>query len=84
MRYGSGAKTRAQLVAAYLGVGKLVAGGNVGGSDVTVVVGRDFTHVRTPGTTATTAAPGTTTTTGGPKANPGQAAGAAVQPAAGC
>jgi LCP family protein required for cell wall assembly len=85
VRYGAGAKAKAQLVAAYLGVGKLVEGGNVSGSDVTVVIGRDFTHVRTPGATTTTAAAATTTTApSGPKANPAQAAGAAAQPLVGC
>jgi LCP family protein required for cell wall assembly len=87
VRYASGAERKAALVAAYLGVGTLSAGGNVGGSDVTVVLGRDFTQVRNPtasGTTPTTAAPAPTTAANGPKANPGQTAGIGPQPFAGC
>jgi LCP family protein required for cell wall assembly len=84
VRYVKGAKNKAQLVAAYLGVGKLVAGKSVEGADVTVVLGSDFEQVTPPTTattTTTTAAP--TVTTGSP-ANPGQTPGVPAQPVVGC
>ncbi len=87
VRYASGAQHQAQLVAAYLGVGKLVSGGNVAGSDVTVVLGRDFQQVSTPTSASPTTAPAPTTPTSaasGPKANPGQVAGVKPQPLVGC
>jgi LCP family protein required for cell wall assembly len=92
VRYAPGAKAKAQLVAAYLGVGTLVAGDNVVGSDVTIVLGRDFQHVTAPtsapatvGTTAAASSASTTpTTAGGAKANPGQTPGVAPQPLVGC
>jgi LCP family protein required for cell wall assembly len=90
VRYAEGAKAKAQLVAAYLGVGNLVAGGTVVGSDVTIVLGRDFQHVTAPTSapvTVATTAPSvstTPTTAGGPKANPGQTPGVAPQPLVGC
>jgi hypothetical protein len=87
VRYAPGAKRKAELVAAYLGVGTLTEGGNVGGSDVTVVLGRDFTQVGNPtasATTATTPAPAPTTAGNGPRANPGQTHGIGPQPFAGC
>jgi hypothetical protein len=84
VRYVNGAKNKAQLVAAYLGVGKLVRGNGAAGADVTVVLGGDFEQV-TPPTTATTT---TTTvqppTTTGPAANPGQTPGVPRQPVVGC
>ncbi|MDQ1521766.1 MAG: LytR cell envelope-related transcriptional attenuator, partial [Actinomycetota bacterium] len=84
VRYGPGGLKKAQLVAAYLGVGKLRGTKNVAGADVTVVIGRDFKQV-----TAPTTAPPTTTTikptaTTGPPANPGQTPGVAPQPIVGC
>jgi polyisoprenyl-teichoic acid--peptidoglycan teichoic acid transferase len=87
VRYGTGSQRKAQLVAAYLGVGTLVAGGNQAGSDVTVVLGSDFRQVTTPSTTAAANSSATTTPTtaaSGPKANPGQSAGAKAQPLVGC
>jgi LCP family protein required for cell wall assembly len=94
VRYAAGARGKAQLVAAYLGVGTLVSGDTLVGSDVTVVLGRDFQHVTAPtsapvtvATTATTAAPNastTPTTVNGPRANPGQTPGVAPQPLVGC
>jgi LCP family protein required for cell wall assembly len=89
VRYAPGAKDKALLVAAYLGgAGKLVAGGNVVGSDVTIVLGRDFTQVTPPTTAAATTAPSTAATTttspSGPKPNPGQVAGIGPQPPVGC
>jgi LCP family protein required for cell wall assembly len=90
VRYASGAKSKAQLVAAYLGVGTLVAGDNIVGSDVTVVLGRDFEHVTAPTSTPVTPAPApttgaaTATTAGGPRPNPGQTPGVAPQPLVGC
>ena len=77
VRYGPGGKHKAQLVAAYLGVGKLTGRKNARGADVTVVLGDDFDKVTTPSTeppTTTTAVP---TVTSGPVANPGNAPGAA-------
>jgi LCP family protein required for cell wall assembly len=86
VHYVRGAQHKAQLVAAYLGVGKLVAGKSVAGADVTVVLGNDFRRVSTP--TTTTSSTTTTTAkppvTSGPKANPGQTPGAAPQPVVGC
>jgi LCP family protein required for cell wall assembly len=89
VRYAGGQKTKAQLVLAYLGgAGKLVPGGNVVGSDVTVVLGKDFAQVTPP-----TTAPVTTTTTGptvqttsatGPVPNPGLTPGMKPQPLVGC
>ena len=61
VRYAAGAQGKAQLVAAYLGVGKLVPGGNVVGSDVTVVLGRDFTEVTAPTSAPPTTQPSPTT-----------------------
>jgi LCP family protein required for cell wall assembly len=87
VHYAPGAERKAALVAAYLGVGSLVAGGTVGGSDVTVVLGRDFTQVGNPGATTSTAPAAATTPTtaaNGPKANPGQTPGVAAQPLVGC
>ncbi|MDQ1521767.1 MAG: hypothetical protein QOI55_2840 [Actinomycetota bacterium] len=88
VRYAPGAKGEAQLVAAYLGTGKLVAGNNVVGSNVTIVLGRDFKQVTTPTTGApssnTTAAPTTSTTSSGARPNPGQTPGVAAQPLVGC
>jgi LCP family protein required for cell wall assembly len=84
VRYGPGGKHKAQLVAAYLGVGKLTGRKNTRGADVTVVLGDDFDKVTTPSTeppTTTTAVP---TVTSGPVANPGNAPGAAPQPVLGC
>jgi LCP family protein required for cell wall assembly len=86
VRYARGAQHKAQLVAAYLGVGKLVSGKTVAGADVTVVLGNDFRRVSTPttttsSTTTTTAKP--TVTTGAP-ANPGRTPGVAPQPVVGC
>src|SRR5581483_10298323 len=49
IHYAPGAQHKAELVAAYLHVGTLVAGGTVAGSDVTVVLGRDFKQVSAPG-----------------------------------
>jgi LCP family protein required for cell wall assembly len=86
IRYVRGAQHKAQLVAAYLGVGKLVAGKVNGGADVTVVLGTDFRRVSPP-TTSTSSTTTTTvkpTVTSGPKANPGQTPGAAPQPVVGC
>jgi LCP family protein required for cell wall assembly len=84
VRYAKGGRAKAQLVAAYLGVGKLVSGKGVKGADVTVVLGDDFEQVSTPTTvpptTATTKPPVTT----GPVANPGQTPGVAPQPVVGC
>ncbi|MCU1428898.1 MAG: transcriptional attenuator, LytR family [Actinomycetia bacterium] len=87
VRYATGALHKAQLVAAYLGTGNLVAGGNVVGSDVTVVLGRDFQQVSTPTTVPPSTTPQVTTATvpaTGPRANPGQVAGTKVQPLVGC
>jgi LytR cell envelope-related transcriptional attenuator len=94
VRYGAGARGKAQLVAAYLGVGTLVSGDNVAGTDVTIVLGRDFQHVTAPtsapvtvATTSTTTPPDastTPTTVNGPRANPGQTPGVAPQPLVGC
>jgi LCP family protein required for cell wall assembly len=58
VRYVKGALHKAQLVAAYLGLGKLVVAKTVKGVDVTVVIGEDFKRVAAP---STTAAPTTTT-----------------------
>ncbi len=86
VRYARGALHKAQLVAAYLGVGKLVAGASDPGVDVTVVLGSDFERVTVPTTappTTTTTAPkvfGTTTTT----TLPGPSPGAKAQPVVGC
>jgi LCP family protein required for cell wall assembly len=88
VRYGPGAKTKAELVLAYLGgAGKLVSLSTAPrGGDVVLVLGRDFNQVTAPVTSTTGAptsqgTPGTsgTTTTTGPPANPGGAV-----PAAGC
>jgi LCP family protein required for cell wall assembly len=88
VRYGPGAKTKAQLVLAYLGgAGKLVALDSApSGADVVLVLGADFHGVTAPvtstsGAPATKGTPGTTgtTTTTGPPANPGGAV-----PEAGC
>ncbi|MDQ1509986.1 MAG: hypothetical protein QOG50_1830 [Actinomycetota bacterium] len=88
VRYGPAAKTKAQLVLAYLGgAGKLVSLASApSGADVIVVLGRDFRQVTAPATSTTGApathkSPGTagTTTTTGPPANPGGAV-----PEAGC
>jgi hypothetical protein len=91
VRYGPGAARKAALVAAYLGTGTLVAGGNSAGSDVTVVLGHDFNRVAAPQTATTTPpttthAPATTPTTAasGPKANPAQTPGVKAQPLVGC
>jgi LCP family protein required for cell wall assembly len=87
IRYAPGAEHKAALVAAYLGVGQLTAGGNVDGSDVTVVLGRDFAQVGNPAastTTPTTHAPTPATTANGPKANPAQTPGVGPQPLVGC
>ena len=88
VRYGPAAKTKAQLVLAYLGgAGKLVSlDTSPRAADVIVVLGQDFHQVTAPAT-STSGAPaphgaagttGTTTTTG-PPANPGGAV-----PEAGC
>jgi LCP family protein required for cell wall assembly len=86
VRYARGAQHKAQLVAAYLGVGKLVAGKSAAGADVTVVLGNDFQRVSAPttSTSSTTTTTGKPTVTSGPKANPGQTPGAAPQPVVGC
>jgi hypothetical protein len=85
VRYGPGAKTKAELVLAYLGgAGKLVSLASApSGADVVLVLGRDFNQVTAPSTStsgppATKGTSGTTTTTG-PAANPGGAV-----PPAGC
>jgi len=84
VRYGSGAKTKAELVLAYLGgAGKLVAlSSPPSGTDVIVVLGSDFQQVKAPSTSttapATSGGPSTTTSTV-PPANPGGAV-----PEAGC
>jgi hypothetical protein len=59
------------------------------GSDVTVVLGRDFEQVTppssaSPDTPETTVAPTTATTSSGAKANPGQTPGIPAQPLVGC
>jgi LCP family protein required for cell wall assembly len=73
VRYGPGAKDKARLVAAYLGgVGTLVPLSSAqAGTDVIVVLGRDFVGVAAPGarplsttTTASTAAPNPGSTPG--------------------
>ena len=77
VRYAPGAKTKGQLVLAYLGgAGKLVSLDSAPtGADVELVLGGDFSDVTAP-VTSTSGAPtsqgtvGTTTTTG-PPANPG-------------
>jgi LCP family protein required for cell wall assembly len=89
VRYASGKQKEAQLVLAYLGgVGKLVPGGNVVGSDVTLVIGRDFQQVTPPTTapasTTTTAPTVQTTSATGPQANPGLTPGMKPQPLVGC
>jgi LCP family protein required for cell wall assembly len=88
IRYAPGAGDKALLTAAYLGVGTLVEGGNVEGSDVTVVVGRDFEQVTDPTapppTTTTTAVPLTPTVPTGARPNPGQVEGIPPQPPVGC
>jgi hypothetical protein len=89
IHYAPGSKAEAQLTAVYLGTGTLVPGGNVVGSNVTVVLGRDFKQVTPPTTagTSTTAAPVPTTPTtaaSGPRANPGQTPGVPSQPLVGC
>jgi hypothetical protein len=84
VRYAKGAQHKAQLVAAYLGVGTLRGRRNAPSADVTVVLGRDFKQVTVPTTappTTTTAKPTATT---GPPANPGRTPGVAPQPVVGC
>jgi polyisoprenyl-teichoic acid--peptidoglycan teichoic acid transferase len=85
VRYGPGAKSKAELVLAYLsGAGKVVAlGTRPSGADVIVVLGSDFQQVTAPSTSTTaapkaTGGPSTTTSTIAP-ANPGGAV-----PEAGC
>jgi LCP family protein required for cell wall assembly len=85
LRFVGGARKKAQLVAAYLGVGKLERATLEAGVDVQVVLGTDFEQVSPPTTLPpTTTAPAVTTTTGGPAANPGRTPGAAPQPVVGC
>jgi hypothetical protein len=84
VRYGPGGFKKAQLVAAYLGVGKLRGTKNVAGADVTVVIGRDFKQVTAPTTTPPTTTTIKPTATTGPPANPGQTPGVAPQPIVGC
>jgi LCP family protein required for cell wall assembly len=83
VRYAGGARKKAQLVAAYLGVGKLRKA-KMRGADVTVVLGDDFQRVTTPTTAAPTTVPPKPTSTTGPPANPGQTPGVAPQPVVGC
>jgi LCP family protein required for cell wall assembly len=90
IRYAPGAQGKAQLVAAYVGTGTLVQGGNFVGSDVTVVLGRDFEEITPPRSAPETTAPATTSATTpttqahGPAANPGQTPGVKPQPLVGC
>lgn len=75
IRYAPGAEGHARLVKAYLaGAGKLVpVDAATEGSDVVLVVGRDFQGVFAPGTapTTTTQAPATTTLPPNPGSLPG-------------
>jgi LCP family protein required for cell wall assembly len=89
VRYAPEARDEALLTAAYLGGAKLVEGGNAEGSNVTVVVGRDFERVAKPGkpppsTTTTSIALTPTVPQTGPRANPGQVEGLPAQPPVGC
>jgi LCP family protein required for cell wall assembly len=84
VRYGKGGKHKAQLVAAYLGVGTLRDQKNVAGADVTVVLGDDFKRVTTPTTAPPSTAPPKPTVTTGPPANPGRTPGVVPQPVVGC
>jgi LCP family protein required for cell wall assembly len=84
VRYTRGNGKKAQLVAAYLGVGEIVQEEVPPDADVSVVLGRDFENVTTPTTAPATTTTAKPTVTTGPPANPGQTPGAAPQPVVGC
>jgi LCP family protein required for cell wall assembly len=83
VRYTKGAEDRARFALAYLnGAGKLVQVDKATpGTDVTIVLGRDFKQVSAPATSAPTGTATTPTTVSGPAANPG---GETPLPASGC
>jgi len=83
VQYTKGSEHVAQFALAYLGgAGKLVRVSRVpAGTNVVIVLGRDFEAVEAPTTPATGASTTTPTTVSGPPANPG---GQKPLPAAGC
>jgi LCP family protein required for cell wall assembly len=83
VRYAKGAEDKARYALAYLnGAGKLVQlDKSTPGTDVTIVLGRDFEQASPPTTSASTGTAATPTSVAGPAANPG---GDAPLPASGC